>query len=69
MDITLTEWFLIGTNLCTLVILSGLLRDARRLNHMCIFTMKEVAEGRAVLKARGNSFYIVPKGEDDGIQK
>lgn len=69
MDITLTEWFLIGTNLCTLVVLSGLLRDSKKMNDLFVFTIMKIADGKVVVKRDKNGFYIVPTGEDDGIQK
>jgi hypothetical protein len=69
MDVTLAEWFLIGTNLCTLFILGGLLRDSKKMNDLFVSTIMKIADGKVVVKRDKNGFYIVPKGEDDGIQK
>lgn len=69
MDITLTEWFLIGTNLCTLVVLSGLLRDSKKMNDMFVFTIMKIADGEVDVKRTKTGFSIVTKGEGHGIQK
>ena len=69
MDVTLAEWFLIGTNLCTLFILGGLLRDSKKMNDMFVFTIMKIADGEVDVKRTKDGFSIVTKGEDHGIQK
>jgi len=69
MDITFTEWFLIGTNLLTVIVLLGALRDARRLNSMFAYTMTKIADGEAKVERVGDGFLIKLTGEDNGIPK
>ena len=69
MDITLTEWFLIGTNLCTVFVMGGLLRDSKKMNDMFVFTLMKIADGEVDVKRSKTGFAIVTKGEDHGIQK
>lgn len=61
MDITLAEWFLIGTNLVTAVVLLMALRDARKVSNLFVFMMTKIAHGEIVVFPEGTGFRAVPK--------
>jgi hypothetical protein len=69
MNITIAEWFLLGTNLVTALVLLGALRDARRLNSMFAYTMTKIADGEVKVERTGNGFLIKLTGEDNGLSK
>ena len=61
MDITMTEWFLIGTNLLTVIVLLGTLRDAHKEAELFVFMMIKIAHGEIVVFPEGKGFRAVPK--------
>lgn len=66
MNITYTEWFLIGTNMLTAFIMYGLYRDARKTCDMLSFTIMKIADGELTVKRVGTNFLIKHKENGNG---
>lgn len=61
MNITYTEWFLIGTNLLTAFFMYGMYRDAKRTCDMFAYTIMKIAQGEAEVELNGKNFTIKHK--------